>query len=104
MQDVPCVELKLRDYAWRIREVALGIDAWKTCNLFKACINALRCSDNTHTLSIRAAELKCVFGAEGEASQRMESLERYRDNKRRRLFSGAKTIRYEKRKVNADRR
>ena len=34
----------------------------------------------------------------------MESLERYRDKKRRRLFSGAKTIRYEKRKVNADRR
>ncbi len=42
--------------------------------------------------------------AEGEANQRMESLERYRDKKRRRLFSGAKTIRYEKRKVNADRR
>ena len=40
----------------------------------------------------------------GELSQRMESLERYRDKKRRRLFSGAKTIRYEKRKVNADRR
>ncbi len=35
---------------------------------------------------------------------RMESLERYRDKKRRRLFSGSKTIRYEKRKVNADRR
>ena len=34
----------------------------------------------------------------------MESLERYRDKKRRRLCSGAKTIRYEKRKVNADRR
>ena len=31
-------------------------------------------------------------------------MERYRDKKRRRLFSGAKTIRYEKRKVNADRR
>ena len=44
------------------------------------------------------------MAAGGEVSQRMESLERYRDKKRRRLFSGAKTIRYEKRKVNADRR
>ena len=45
-----------------------------------------------------------LVAAGGEVSQRMESLERYRDKKRRRLFSGAKTIRYEKRKVNADRR
>jgi len=35
---------------------------------------------------------------------RLESLKRYQDKKRWRLFSGAKTIRYEKRKVNADRR
>ncbi len=35
---------------------------------------------------------------------RHESLERYRLKKRRRMFSNAKTIRYEKRKVNADRR
>ena len=33
---------------------------------------------------------------------RAECLERYREKKRRRLFS--KTIRYEKRKVNADNR
>ena len=46
----------------------------------------------------------CAASGGGELSQRMESLERYRDKKRRRLFSGAKTIRYEKRKVNADRR
>ncbi|KAK9908518.1 hypothetical protein WJX75_009065 [Coccomyxa subellipsoidea] len=39
-----------------------------------------------------------------ELSVRHESLERYRDKKRRRVFSNSKTIRYEKRKVNADRR
>lgn len=45
---------------------------------------------------------RVVAASAGEPNQRMESLERYRDKKRRRLFSGAKTIRYEKRKVNAD--
>lgn len=42
----------------------------------------------------------CNAGQEGGV--RAECLERYREKKRRRLYS--KTIRYEKRKVNADNR
>ncbi|BDA44716.1 probable zinc finger protein CONSTANS-LIKE 8 at C-terminar half [Coccomyxa sp. Obi] len=49
------------------------------------------------------ARMPCKIGGQ-ELSVRHESLERYRDKKRRRMFSNAKTIRYEKRKVNADRR
>jgi hypothetical protein len=48
-----------------------------------------------HMSKVHADVSKEVFAASGgELSQRMESLERYRDKKRRRL----------KRKVNADRR
>ena len=75
-------------------------------------LRSLQLCTSMRVLSIRmvgepqecVSEIKWCHAAEGEASQRMESLERYRDKKRRRLFSGAKTIRYEKRKVNADRR